>query len=73
MHSLVDDVLGHNAGDKVPMEKVVMLVWAFRDDPSVIKFMAQFVSKVSPPTVILHVTADRDSIIRDERKQISHH
>ena len=45
--SLVDDVLGHNAGDKVPMEKVVMLLWAFRDDPSVVKFMAQFVSKVS--------------------------
>jgi hypothetical protein len=44
--SLVDDVLGHNAGDKVPMEKVVMLLWAFRDDPSVVKFMAQFVSKV---------------------------
>lgn len=46
LHSLVDDVLGHNAGDKVPMEKVVMLLWAFRDDPSVVKFMAQFVSKV---------------------------
>lgn len=44
--SLVDDVLGHNAGDKVPMEKVVMLLWSFRDDPSVVKFMAQFVSKV---------------------------
>ena len=23
-----------------------MLLWAFRDDPSVVKFMAQFVSKV---------------------------
>jgi hypothetical protein len=44
--SLVDDVLGHNAGDKVPMEKVVMLLWAFRDDESVVTFMAQFVSKV---------------------------
>jgi hypothetical protein len=44
--SLVDDVLGHKAGDKVPMEKVVMLLWAFRDDPTVVKFMAQFVSKV---------------------------
>ena len=47
--SLVDDVLGQNAGDKVPMEKVVMLLWAFRDDPSVVKFMAQFVSKVCRP------------------------
>jgi hypothetical protein len=42
----VDDVLGQNAGDKVPMEKVVMLLWAFRDDESVVTFMAQFVSKV---------------------------
>lgn len=23
-----------------------MLLWAFRDDPTVVKFMAQFVSKV---------------------------
>eukprot|EP00977_Amphora_coffeiformis_P011432 scaffold2767_cov177-Amphora_coffeaeformis.AAC.6 len=45
-NSLLDDVLGHNAGDKVPMEKVVMLLWSFRDDASVVKFMAQFVSKV---------------------------
>jgi phosphatidylinositol 4-kinase len=28
------------------MEKVVMLIWQFRDDPSVVQFMAQFVAKV---------------------------
>jgi hypothetical protein len=44
--SLVDDVLGEGAGDKVPMEKVVMLIWQFRDDPSVITFMARFMGKV---------------------------
>jgi hypothetical protein len=45
--SLVDDVLGQSAGDKVQMEKVVMLIWQFRDDPSVVTFMARFVAKVS--------------------------
>jgi hypothetical protein len=39
--------LGANAGDKVQMEKVVMLIWQFRDDPSVVTFMARFVAKVS--------------------------
>jgi hypothetical protein len=43
---LVEDVLGQGAGDKVPMEKVVMLIWQFRDDPSVVTFMARFMSKV---------------------------
>ncbi len=28
------------------MEKVVMLIWQFRDDPAVVQFMAQFVGKV---------------------------
>lgn len=32
---------------KVQMEKVVMLIWQFRDDANVIQFMAQFVAKVS--------------------------
>mmetsp|Transcript_20823 Transcript_20823/g.60616 ORF Transcript_20823/g.60616 Transcript_20823/m.60616 type:complete len:1047 (-) Transcript_20823:479-3619(-) len=41
---LVDDVLGKEAG-RVPMEKVVMLLWQFRDDPAVVQFMAQFVAK----------------------------
>ena len=27
------------------MEKVMMLIWQFRDDPSVVQFMAQFVAK----------------------------
>ena len=45
-HSLVDDVLGQDTGDKVPMEKVVMLIWQFRDDPTVVTFMARFVAKV---------------------------
>jgi hypothetical protein len=28
------------------MEKVVMLIWAFRDDPTVVTFMARFMAKV---------------------------
>jgi hypothetical protein len=44
--SLVEEVLGSESSDKVPMEKVVMLLWQFRDDPSVITFMARFISKV---------------------------
>jgi hypothetical protein len=43
---LIDDVLGNNANDKVPMEKVVMLIWQFRDDPTVVRFMTRFVAKV---------------------------
>ncbi len=45
-NSLVDDVFGKDNQGKVQMEKVVMLIWQFRDDPSVIQFMAQFVTKV---------------------------
>ena len=34
-----------NTGSKsVPMEKVMMLIWLFRDDPTVVQFMAQFVT-----------------------------
>ena len=38
---------------KVPMDKVMMLIWQFRDDPSVVQFMAQFVTKVR--YVIIHI------------------
>jgi phosphatidylinositol 4-kinase A len=47
IYSLVDDVLGQDVSDKVPMEKVIMLLWSFRDDPSVVTFMARFVQKYS--------------------------
>ena len=44
---LIDEVLGKDAGgDKVPMDKVMMIIWQFRDDKDVIKFMTRFVSKV---------------------------
>jgi hypothetical protein len=43
IYSLVNDVFG---SDRVQMEKVMMLLWQFRDDPSVVQFMAQFVAKV---------------------------
>lgn len=42
----MNDVFGSDNQGKVPMEKVVMLIWQFRDDPNVVKFMAQFVAKV---------------------------
>lgn len=42
---LVDDVFGKDNKGKVQMEKVMMLIWQFRDDPSVVQFMAQFVAK----------------------------
>lgn len=46
------DVLGQEGraadGERsVPMDKVVMLIWQFRDDPTVVTFMARFVAKVS--------------------------
>jgi len=44
---LIDEVLGKDAGDTVPMEKVVMIIWQFRDDPQVVKFMTRFVAKFS--------------------------
>ena len=44
---LVNDVFGRDSGLRVPMDKVMMLIWQFRDDPGVVKFMAQFVAKVS--------------------------
>ena len=46
IHRLIDEVLGQDSGDKVPMEKVVMLIWQFREDPQVVKFMTRFVAKV---------------------------
>lgn len=46
MFSLVDDVFGKDNQGKVQMEKVVMLIWQFRDDPNVVQFMSQFVQKV---------------------------
>eukprot|EP00797_Seminavis_robusta_P033699 Sro78_g042320.1 Phosphatidylinositol 4-kinase beta (981) ;mRNA; r:25167-28488 len=45
---LVADVLGAEgtSGERsVPMDKVVMLIWQFRDDPTVVTFMARFVAK----------------------------
>mmetsp|Transcript_6690 Transcript_6690/g.7580 ORF Transcript_6690/g.7580 Transcript_6690/m.7580 type:complete len:1193 (+) Transcript_6690:124-3702(+) len=46
-NKLIDEVLGKDAGDdgKVPMEKVMMIIWQFRDDKDVMKFMTRFVSK----------------------------
>lgn len=43
---LISEVLGKDTGDKVPIEKVVMIIWQFRDDPQVVKFMTHFVAKV---------------------------
>jgi hypothetical protein len=44
---LVDAVLNEDTADRVPMDKVVLLIWTFRDDPQVVSFMARFVAKVS--------------------------
>jgi hypothetical protein len=43
---LIDDVLGDQANDRVPMEKVVMLIWQYREDAQVVRFMTRFVAKV---------------------------
>lgn len=43
--TLIDEVFGKDAGDKVSMEKVMMIIWQFRDDKDVLKFMTRFVSK----------------------------
>mmetsp|Transcript_3576 Transcript_3576/g.8610 ORF Transcript_3576/g.8610 Transcript_3576/m.8610 type:complete len:1175 (-) Transcript_3576:71-3595(-) len=44
-NKLIDEVLGTESGEKVPMEKVMMIIWQFRDDKDVIKFMTRFVAK----------------------------
>lgn len=46
-NQLVHDVFGRDNKGRVPMEKVAMLIWQFRNDPSVVDFMAQFVAKFS--------------------------
>ena len=46
-NQLVHDVFGRDNRGRVPMEKVTMLIWQFRDDPAVVQFMAQFVARVS--------------------------
>merc|ERR1719296_53067 len=43
---LVNDVFGTEI-TKVPMDKVTMLIWHFRDDPRVVQYVAQFVAKYS--------------------------
>lgn len=42
---LVNDVFGKENKGRVPMDKVMMLIWQFRNDPDVVQFMAQFVTK----------------------------
>lgn len=42
---LVAEVLGSDSAEKIPMEKVVMLIWQFRDDPKVVNYLARFVGK----------------------------
>lgn len=51
---LVRDVFGKDNEGKVPIEKVIMLIWIFRDDPTVVKFMAQFVAKVKSLFISFH-------------------
>jgi hypothetical protein len=43
---MIDEVLGTDNNGKVPMEKVVLIIWQYRDDPQVVKFMTRFVAKV---------------------------
>lgn len=43
---LVDEVFGKDNGDSVPIAKVVMLIWHFREDPKVVTFMTRFVAEV---------------------------
>lgn len=38
-------MFGKDNRGRVPMDKVMMLIWQFRDDPSVVQFMAQFITK----------------------------
>lgn len=53
-NQLVHDVFGRDNKGRVPMEKVTMLIWQFRDDPAVVQFMAQFVARVSFVCSILY-------------------
>ena len=47
-NQLVHDVFARDNRGRVPMEKVTMLIWQFRDSQEVVRFMAQFVATVSP-------------------------
>jgi hypothetical protein len=63
---LVADVLGADGttGEhSVPMDKVVMLIWQFRDDPTVVTFMARFVAKVRFPELSFFILAFMDSAL----------
>ncbi|KAL7538715.1 hypothetical protein ACHAXR_011790 [Thalassiosira sp. AJA248-18] len=77
-NQLVHDVFGRDNKGRVPMEKVAMLIWQFRDDPAVVHFMAQFVAKFSGSRqvfdgiefylpqiahMIIHLEADWDEAI----------
>ena len=43
---LVDEVFTKDNGESVPIAKVVMLIWHYRDDPKVVTFMTRFVAEV---------------------------
>lgn len=75
---LLEDVFGKGNKEKVHMEKVTMLIWQFRDDPSVVNFMAQFVARFAGSRdtfdgiefylpqlshMIIHLEADWDDAI----------
>eukprot|EP00574_Skeletonema_japonicum_P005933 CAMPEP_0201715824 /NCGR_PEP_ID=MMETSP0593-20130828/1920_1 /ASSEMBLY_ACC=CAM_ASM_000672 /TAXON_ID=267983 /ORGANISM="Skeletonema japonicum, Strain CCMP2506" /LENGTH=1039 /DNA_ID=CAMNT_0048205431 /DNA_START=149 /DNA_END=3268 /DNA_ORIENTATION=- len=77
-NQLVHDVFGRDNKGRVPMEKVTMLIWQFRDDPAVVQFMAQFVARFSGSRstydgiefylpqiahMIIHLEADWDEAI----------
>ena len=60
-NQLVHDVFGRDNKGKVPMEKVAMLIWQFRDDPAVVQFMAQFVAKVRYYYVYMFCSWDKSA------------
>ena len=48
---------------RVPMDKVMMLIWHFRYDPDVVRFMAAFVEKVRE--IDLHSTRTLNFSLKD--------
>eukprot|EP00559_Dactyliosolen_fragilissimus_P007795 CAMPEP_0184861306 /NCGR_PEP_ID=MMETSP0580-20130426/6013_1 /TAXON_ID=1118495 /ORGANISM="Dactyliosolen fragilissimus" /LENGTH=955 /DNA_ID=CAMNT_0027358735 /DNA_START=40 /DNA_END=2907 /DNA_ORIENTATION=- len=44
-NSLINDVFVMDNEGKVPMDKVMLLIWQCRDDTGVVEFMAKFVAK----------------------------
>ena len=45
--SLLSDVFTSSSKNVLDMEKVTMIIWKFRDTPEMVRFVSEFLAKVS--------------------------